>query len=663
MFTRADIRKVSIAVTRQDYNTVIVSLGRSGLVHIDSDVAANDVSSVSEGGAAPLSADMTAAERILASVEEFFSETSSLSDIQYHHQPFLPDLSLLFTGNIESDLYYAEKIKKKTEQYARTREAILNSMKTLEIKLREIRRMEDYGIDPVKLRDMEYISYIYGRSAKSSLLKDVDEKVFYIRMGNYILALFPRELRGVLLNSPACEDFEDLDYMVSPGRSPEQEEAVAERRMDELRRRLDRVDSFYRSALPLWEEKMLSLAAQYSVLLEITRAEGKLLFLNEIVIINGWIRADDSDKLRDLLAELCGKDFYFKTGSRVDSRRLRDIVPVLLKNSPLLRPFELLVKMMGIPGNSEVDPTPAAAIAYIITFGVMFGDVGQGLVLALAGLIINRYGKSRYRARNNVSDFGGIMAWCGFSAVIFGFLYGSFFSNEHILPALLFHPMENMMELLLMAVMMGAIFIATGLFLNTVNGLIAGHYGESLFGPKGAAGLVIYAVFIFFAMRFILQGKTPVASEIFMALSVPALLFFFRGPLDFFLFHGEQLFPRGPFEYIVETLIEVIEMFSGFLGNTISYIRAGAFALSHAGLSMAVYTLAEMIGPSITGMGAITVIVIGNIFIILLEGLVCAIQSMRLEYYEFFGKFYRGNGTEFVPFLLEFKHAKNGGLK
>ena len=658
MFTRADIRKVSIAVTEQDYSSVIVSLGQSGLVHIDSYVTDKDVSSLGGGGNAPLSVDITAAERILASAGEFLSETSYRFDTQDYFQSSPPDLSVLFTGNIESDLYYAEKIKNKTEQYARTRRAILNSMKCLETKLREIRRMGDCSFDPVKLRDMEYISYIYGRSGNSSLLKDVDEKVFYITTGDYMLALFPPELKGVLLNSPACEDFEDLDYMVGPGRSLEQEEAAAENRMNELRQRLDRVDSFYGRELPLWEEKIRNLAALYSALLKISRAEGKLLFLNEIVIINGWIRADDSDKLRNLLAELCGKGFYFKTGSRVESRRLRDIVPVLLKNNPLLRPFELLVKMMGVPGNSEVDPTPAAAIAYMITFGVMFGDVGQGLVLALAGLVINRYGKSRYRARNNVSDFGGIMAWCGISAVVFGFLYGSFFSNEHILPALLFHPMENMMELLLMAVMMGAFFITTGLFLNSVNGLIAGHYGESLFGPKGAAGLGIYAVFIFFAMRFILQGKTPEVFEIFMALVVPALLFFFRGPLDFFLFHGEHPFPRGPFEYIVETLIEVIEMFSGFLGNTISYIRAGAFALSHAGLSMAVYTLAEMIGPSITGMGAITVIVIGNIFIILLEGLVCAIQSMRLEYYEFFGKFYRGNGTEFVPFLLEFKHAK-----
>ena len=102
-------------------------------------------------------------------------------------------------------------------------------------------------------------------------------------------------------------------------------------------------------------------------------------------------------------------------------------------------------------------------------------------------------------------------------------------------------------------------------------------------------------------------------------------------------------------------MVEIIEMFSGFLGNTISFIRAGAFALSHAGLSIAVFTLAEIIDPSMKSAGAIAAIVTGNLFIILLEGLVCSIQSMRLEYYEFFGKFFKGDGIAFFPFLLKFR--------
>ena len=112
------------------------------------------------------------------------------------------------------------------------------------------------------------------------------------------------------------------------------------------------------------------------------------------------------------------------------------------------------------------------------------------------------------------------------------------------------------------------------------------------------------------------------------------------------------MFPHGLFEYIVETIIEIIEMFSSFLGNTISFIRAGAFALSHAGLSIAIYTLAHIITPEGYSVASIAVLVVGNIFIILLEGLVCGIQSMRLEYYEFFGKFFHGEGVEFKPFFF-----------
>jgi len=134
---------------------------------------------------------------------------------------------------------------------------------------------------------------------------------------------------------------------------------------------------------------------------------------------------------------------------------------------------------------------------------------------------------------------------------------------------------------------------------------------------------------------------------------VPLCIFSMRNILGFFFLGNTQPFPHGVLEYVVETLIEIMEMFSGFLGNTISFIRAGAFALSHAGLSVAIYTLARIVNPDITTMAALMVLIVGNIFIILLEGLICGIQSMRLEYYEFFGKFFKGDGYTFTPFSLK----------
>lgn len=663
MFTRADIRRVSMAVARKDYGALIVSLGKNGLVHIDREIPGETAGALNNAPGARLTVNTLVAEKILSAGADFFSESGNPQYDIRDRGPVLDDISLLFAADGEADLRDAGLILRKIKQYARVRAALLKDMETAENRLSELSRMRQAGIDLAELRGLRYISYIYGRAYGSAMTCCADKRVFYIAGGDYILAMFPSALKDDVRNELARDRFEDLDHIIRPGNTAGGEEAATAGRIAELRGRLARIDSFFDERLPQWRERMIRMAAVYSTLLEISGAERKLLFSEELVIINGWINSGDGEKLRNLLRDACGGRFYLKTGSRMESRRLRNIVPVLLKNNPLLRPFELLVKMMGVPGNSEVDPTPAAALAYVVIFGVMFGDAGQGLVLALSGFILNRYGMRKHGRRNNISDFGSIMTWCGLSAATFGLLYGSVFSNEHLLPALLFHPMERMMDLLLMAIMTGTVFISCGLLLNIVNGMIAGHYGESLFGSRGVAGLAVYISFIFFAFRYILTGRVPAAADITLMLAVPVGLFCMRGPLEYILFHGGEIFPHGLFEYVVETLIEIIEMFSGFLGNTISYIRAGAFALSHAGLSMAVYTLAGMVDPSMRGVAALSVIAAGNLFIILLEGLVCGIQSMRLEYYEFFGKFYKGDGVAFAPFSLGFKHVKDGGFK
>ncbi|HPS59028.1 MAG TPA: V-type ATPase 116kDa subunit family protein [Spirochaetota bacterium] len=663
MFTRADIRKVSIAVTEKDYGTLVVRLGKSRLMHIDRETGDETTCAVNPEAVFSFSVNTIIADKIIAAAKEFHSETYSAPGDPENPDTVFDDIPSLLAGDFEADLHEAEIIKKKVKQYTDTRLVIGIEIKSLETKLAEIRQLRQSGIDLEQLRGLKNISYIYGRVSGNEWLNSVDKRIFYIKNGDYLLAVFPRDLKDNFLNNFKREGFEDLDGIIRRGNTLEDEESASVKRITELQRRIARIDTFYHEKLQYWRERMSYLEAVYSILLKISGAESKFLFSEDIVVISGWINLKDAEKLRIILEDVCGTRFYFKTGSRVESRRFRDRMPVILKNNLLFRPFELLVRMMGLPGNREIDPTPAAALAYVIIFGVMFGDTGQGLVLVLTGLMLNVYGKKKYRAGNNISDFGSIMTWCGFSAAAFGLLYGSFFSYEHFIPALLFHPMENMMQLLLMAIMMGTVFISLGLLLNIINGLLAGRYEDSLCGARGMPGLAIYGSCIFFAMRFILAGKVPGTQEIISALAFPAAVFCLRGPLEFIFFHGEHIFHNGLFEYIVETIIEIMEMFSGFLGNTISYIRAGAFALSHAGLSLAVFTLAGIVDPSMNSIGAILVIVTGNIFIILLEGLVCGIQSMRLEYYEFFGKFFKGDGVAFTPFSLGLKQVKDGGIE
>lgn len=658
MFGKSDIRRVSIVIPSGVYSDLIIKLGRSGIIHLD-----NEKLTVTAGGGrsgfVPVNREY--AERIVAAAKEFISGTEFELPLCCDNGTLLDDPGSIFTRDVESDLREAERFLKKRDQYAKVREIIEREISSGARMLAGLREHPLKDRDLIKINDLRYISYIYGRLRDASFTEEIPAHWFYIYRGDRLLLLFPSAEREEVIKLFEARNFEELKI---PAAEPEEvvSEIKLKKRILTLRGRLERLDSYYEKSEVKYLERAAYLSAVYSILLKISGAEALLGFTEELVMITGWVNISDADSAAALLRESCGESFYMRIATVKENRSFIGRIPVLLKNISLFRPFELLVKMMGTPGNSEIDPTPAAAIAFTVIFGVMFGDLGQGGVLAAAGYILSRYGKRKFSGRNSISDFGGIMIWCGLSAAFFGVLYGSVFSNEHLIPALLFHPMENMMELFLMAVTAGILIISAGLVFNIINGVSAGEYSEAMFGAKGGAGLAIYLSAVYFTMRYILRGTLPDAAETAFLLSPPAFLFTFRGPLGYLLFHEERMFPHGLFEYIIESSIEVIEMFSGFLGNTISFIRAGAFALSHAGLSMAVFTLAEIIDPAVRSAGAVAAVVLGNIFIIFLEGLVCSIQSMRLEYYEFFSKFFKGDGVAFTPFSLRLKLNRNGGF-
>lgn len=658
MFVKADIRRIIIAVPKSEYSEVITNIGKNVIVHIDNLLPDEKERLNSYHSGNVITVDRTFAEKIISTANNFFSELSLSPDYSSIYDSVLENSSVILKRDFEKDFREASSINKKIIQYKKLRDILNREIEALRKKINELDEMQISGIELNRLREMKYLSYIYGKVGPGFSTDSFNDSVFYMLNGSNLLVLFTPDLEAFISETMKNSSFENLDYLVKYGNTPEIERDDAEKRINDLEKRLSRIEFCYISNISFHEKRMIFLSAVYSFLIKISGIETKLIFSKEIVIINGWIDIRDNEKIDRTLYEICGEKYYCKIGSISEKRRFRDRIPVLMKNSTLFRPFELLVRMMGTPGNSELDPTPAAAMAYIIIFGTMFGDAGQGPVLAVTGYFIKKYGHKKYGVVNDTSDFGTIMTWCGFSAAVFGFLYGSFFSNEHIIPALLFHPMERMMDLLLMTIIMGAFIISSGILINIVNSINSGDYGRSIFDTKGAAGLAVYFSFIFFSIRFFLTGQVPVLNEITASLVIPVTVFCLRGPFERLLFHGDDFFPNGIFEYFVETLIEIIEMFSGFLGNTISYMRAGAFALSHAGLSIAVYTLAGIIDPSMKSITSIAVIITGNLFIIILEGLVCGIQSMRLEYYEFFSRFFKGNGVPFIPFSLYVRQEK-----
>ena len=330
-----------------------------------------------------------------------------------------------------------------------------------------------------------------------------------------------------------------------------------------------------------------------------------------------------------------------------DEKKLGSKPPTKLIHKGLLKPFELYTKMYGLPAYNELDPTPLLALTYSVFFGFMFGDLGQGALLFLGGLLL-------YRLKG--ISLAGIISLCGVFSMIFGVMFGSVFGFEDVMEALWLRPQEAMTELpvignlntvFAVAVLLGMIMIIFTMILNIINAIKSGDKGRLLFDTNGVAGLVFYASLVAAIVSF-MSGK-PHISGVFLAvlLIVPLAVMFFKEPLENAMEGKKELIEGGVGMFITQGFFELFEVMLSFFSNTLSFVRIGAFAVSHAAMMGVVMMLA---GAENGGDINVIAVILGNLFVCGLEGLIVGIQVLRLEYYELFSRFYRGTGRAFVPY-------------
>lgn len=324
--------------------------------------------------------------------------------------------------------------------------------------------------------------------------------------------------------------------------------------------------------------------------------------------------------------------------------------PTKLKNIKLFKPFEMYVKMYGLPSYNEIDPTWFVAITYSFIFGAMFGDVGQGLLLFLGGLFL--YKKKKI-------DLAGIISCAGVFSIFFGFMYGSLFGFEDVLHAIWLKPMTAMMTLPLVGRLNTVFIVAIGfgmgiilicMIFNIINSIRSKDVERTWFDSSAVAGLVFYAAVVLTITLFMSGRKLPGGAVLTVMFGIPLILMFLKEPLTNMVKKKAELLPadnKGAM-FFVQSFFELFEVMLSYLSNTLSFLRVGAFAVSHAAMMEVVLMLA---GAENGGSPNWIVIVLGNLFVCAMEGLIVGIQVLRLEYYELFSRFYRGTGREFRPFL------------
>ena len=319
--------------------------------------------------------------------------------------------------------------------------------------------------------------------------------------------------------------------------------------------------------------------------------------------------------------------------------------PTKLKNPKFFKPFEMFIKMYGLPAHNELDPTIFVALTYTFIFGAMFGDVGQGLCLFLGGAILYKWKKI---------NLAGIVSIAGIFSTFFGFMFGSVFGFEDIIEATWIRPISHMTTLpfigklntvFIVAVAFGMGIILLSMIFHIINAKKA-HDTEALLDQNGISGLVFYGAVVLTVVLFMTGNKLPATIVLVVMFGIPLLLMIFKEPITSKLEKRIEHSQEGKVMFVVQAVFEMFETLLSYFSNTLSFVRIGAFAVSHAAMMEVVLMLAGVE----TGNPNWAVVVGGNLFVCAMEGLIVGIQVLRLEYYEMFSRFYKGTGREFKPY-------------
>jgi V/A-type H+-transporting ATPase subunit I len=283
-----------------------------------------------------------------------------------------------------------------------------------------------------------------------------------------------------------------------------------------------------------------------------------------------------------------------------------------------VRPFEVFARALGMPSGTEADPSVLLAVAVPLMFGYMFGDLGQGLVIAAVGFVLRR----RF-------PIARLFIAGGLAAAVFGLLFGSAFSL-HAMTPLWMAPLDDPLAVLLVPLVAGAVLLTLGLLLSAAGAHWRGELGLWL-GTDGGL-LLCY-------LGLVVGLVEPAA---FLLAIAGALLYCFGHG-----WHEHRVHPeRSPLLGTLAAVGELLERLMQLLINTLSFARVGAFALAHAGLSSAIVALMHAAGHPLA---IAAVLVLGNLVVMLLEGLVVSIQTTRLVLFEFFARFLEAQGRVFRP--------------
>lgn len=574
-----------------------------------------------------------------------------IQDKTYMNQPVDRDLTL------EQSIEIVQNLDQKISQLSDHKESLVEKAGQLQASLDKILPFCGLEYDISAILHFKYVKFRFGRISHDYYQKFTDyvydtiDTVFYKSQESerYVWGVYfvPDSISDKIDAIFASMHFERLflpdEYEGTPAQAAEDLKAKLEQLHTEIEHTKQQIQDTFLDAkedYPAAHKKLLTYSNNFDIrkLAACTKQD-----INTFYIICGWMSQKDAKNLQN---EISSDDNVFCIVED-DHNNLSSKPPTKLKNPWIFKPFEMFIEMYGLPAYNELDPTILIAITYSILFGFMFGDVGQGLSLLIGGLLLYRFKKINLAA---------IIACCGFFSTIFGFLFGSVFGFESVIEPLWLHPKSamtalpfigNLNTVFVVAIAIGMSIIIFVILLNIINGLRNHDPEKAFFDTNGIAGLVFYTSLVSVIVLYMTGNALPASSILVIMFVIPLLVIFFKEPLTAVVEKKAKKMPPQKGMFVVQGIFELFEVLLSYFSNTLSFVRVGAFAISHAAMMEVVLMLA---GAEAGGSPNWLVIILGNIFVAGMEGLIVGIQVLRLEYYELFSRFYQGTGRAFVPY-------------
>jgi V/A-type H+/Na+-transporting ATPase subunit I len=655
------MKKVELLVMRTDAASVLRYLGGASCIQLSPESRQSLEPGVDEAGAAVLAEKLQALARFLG----------------VHESP----QTTVPAGDRAETLSAARRLVDSSREILEAEAALLKKKLSVSQSLREL---ESFASLRVPLSTIASLSHFVCRvgtvdpSAQDGLAKVLDKRAVLVPLGQpgLVMALGVKKARWAVDTELRKAGFQETALPAGVQGAPADVVETLKAELVQAQSDLAALEARKAELRKTSEGEIRAVLAALDVDARIDAVRQGLPGTGSLQLITGWVPARlfpsvASELERITEGRLAARSFDPPEVMDVTAGKTR--VPVDFRQGPVVGSFRRMVFSYGVPLYGVIDPTPFVAVMFVLLFAIMFGDVGQGLVGVIFGLLISS-GRIRAFEAWRRKRFGTVFLLAGAASMLSGLLYGSFFANERVLipvlrwltGSILGTPMDRIISLegttriltfFGITIGIGAIINSVGLVMNMVNLARQGNWQRAILHKTGAAGAVFFWYALSLGVRILLGGKFQTWD--LAVLGVPLLALFFREPIIHLVTGKRPLLSEGILGFVMEGIVEILESATYYMSNSVSFLRVAAFGLAHTVLSLIVFSLAGMVSHSAAGpVFQALIILIGNLIIIVLEGLIVTIQVVRLQYYEFFSKFFTETGEEFRPFTLTASEVK-----